>query len=1223
MTKKKRSMLLAFKREQLDIIGIQESHIANEREANELRLKWKGEVHFSPSGQNRSKGVVTLFKQGLADENPKQLYASVTGTMVISSVKVQNELVYIINVYSPCDDKEKLAFLEELNIAINTHIDVKDDTNVICLGDFNIAVNSGDVVSGKMHSPNSRNALNNFVQSNNLHDSWRLVHPEENNFTWSRAYPPTAKRLDYIFTSESLASYISNSTIVSVALTDHRLVTTSFLLSSFTVGKGLFKMNVSVLSDLEYCRLINNEIINTMEEYRNVNPHLLWEMIKINVKELTQIYCKAKRKKLADRNELLRNQLQLLEDQLVKEPNKEEVMREIGTVKGELEVLEIAAARGAQIRARMEDIEDGEKCNSYFLSMEKHRANINTIKSLTGEDGRLITKEKEIVEEIGKRFEVRYNKVQKSREFISNAMRNFTRELNLPSLDEEERERIDAALSVEEISNSLKSMKHGSAPGGDGIPVEFYKVFWVHLKEPLMNCYKFSFEQSILPPSERIGVIALFHKGSELAADNLNNWRPISLTNVDYKILAKAMSIRINRVINKLIGMQQVGFMKGRNISLIHRQIDDLLNIQRRNNAAGILLAIDFRQAFDAISIECILNGLKIFGFGDTFIKWIRILNTERLACVKNGGYISDTFTMNNGVRQGCPISPQLFILAVELLAQKIIQDPRIRGLNPHRCEHPKKIEQYADDTTLYLKDTNDLKRALAHLREFSIFSGLYLNLDKSFALSTNGAPVDLGDIPIKFKTTVKILGVYFSHLFPAMYIKENYLERLEKVKRILGAWSKRKLTLIGKIHVIKTYGMSQFIFIMKSVGLSTKVLGDINYLFYSFLWKNKMDNKKPCEKIRRSVLCANYEWGGLRMIDMEQLQKSIMLEWAETLLSGENREWKNLALFFFRHIGGKTAFRCNSAVKEFQGFNTIDSLFWKEVYTTWLYFSNKKSSASEEASFLYLNDPIYNNKHVKFKGKVVFLPTCMAKGVITIGNMMTNDRLLTLREFINKYGAYPRNVLDFNVLRNSLNNVMHKVLLQEQLTLKTRDNVVGQIGRKYFYNCLISDLSLDSPLCVGLWQRKLGTTIGPKHWQLVHALKETRLRALSWKVMNNIYPTSISLCKMGLSDTENCKYCYTIDTLEHFFYFCSKVKPLWRAIKSDILRHFNINADINERVIILGPLGLTGIEMKQAEKLNQIIAVGKMVISKFKYGPQRNIMEIYETECTIRNLWS
>ena len=123
---------------------------------------------------------------------------------------------------------------------------------------------------------------------------------------------------------------------------------------------------------------------------------------------------------------------------------------------------------------------------------------------------------------------------------------------------------------------------------------------------------------------------------------------------------------------------------------------------------------------------------------------------------------------MSNGVRQGCPISPQLFILAVELLAQKIIQDEQIIGLNPHRSERAKKIEQYADDTSLYLKNTDDLKRALAHLREFSIFSDLHLNLSKCFAISTNGNPIDLGDIPVQFKTTIKILGVHFSHLTPA-----------------------------------------------------------------------------------------------------------------------------------------------------------------------------------------------------------------------------------------------------------------------------------------------------------------------------------------------------------------------------------------------------------------------------------------------------------------------
>ena len=1220
--KKRKAVMLNFKREKLDIIGIQESHILNEREANDLKLQWKGELHYSPCGPNRSKGVVTLFKPGIGD-NTKLLYASGNGTILISSVKIQNEMLYIINAYSPCNDREKLLFLEDLNNAIKTYIDLQVDTNIICLGDFNIAANTGDVISGKMHTPTVRNALNDFVQGLNLYDSWRLVHPDENNFTWSRAYPYTAKRLDYIYTSESLASHMSDSSIVSVALTDHRLVITAFVFSDFKVGKGLFKMNTSVLHDLEYCRLIIREIQGTLQEYINCNPHTQWEMIKINVKETTQLYSKIKKRELVDKEKTLRSQLQELEEQSISEPNKEELVRRIGQVKGELEILEVATARGAQIRARMQDIEEGEKCNKYFLAMEKHRANVNTIKQLTGEGGRNITDEKEIVEEIGKKFEARYNKVPKSNEFIERSMRNYTRNLNLPSLNEEEKALLDANLAIEEVSKSLKSMKHGSAPGSDGLPVEFYKVFWRFLKHPLMECYRYSFENHLLSPSERLGVIALFHKGSDLAADNLNNWRPISLTNVDYKILAKVMSARLNTVISKLIGMQQVGFMKGRNISLIHRQIDDLLNMQRRNNAAGILLAIDFKQAFDAISINCILNTLKIFGFGETFIKWINILNTDRQSCVKNGGYISDTFAMTNGVRQGCPISPQLFILAVELLAQKIIQDPAIKGLNPHRSENPKKIEQYADDTSLYLRDTNDLKRALAHLREFSIFSDLHLNLNKCFAISTNGAPVDLGDIPIQFKNTVKILGIYFSHLFPARYIKENYLERIENVKRILGTWSKRNLSFIGKLHVLKTFGMSQFVFIMKSVGLSKPILKEINYIFYSFLWKQKMDGKKPRERVRRTVVCSDYEKGGLKMIDMETLQESIMLEWAECLMSEGNKEWKDIALFFFRHLGGRSAFRSKVLARDFKGINMIDSLFWKDVFVCWLNTANRTANTNQEASVLYLNDPICNNRIIRFKGEVIYLPTCLSRGIVTIDNMLSNGSILTLREFVNRFGEYPRSMLDYNVLRNALTRVLHKVQLHDQNVILCRGAIIGKQGRKCFYKFLISDSSLASPLCVGLWQRKFGISIGAEHWMMVHSLKESRLKALCWKILQNIYPTRINLSKMGLSDSENCKYCGLLDTIEHFFYFCTKVRPLWQTIKADILTHWNINVNINEQIIILGPIGLNSLGLSQLRKVNQIVAIGKMVISKFKYGHPRNIIEIYETECYLRKVWN
>ena len=113
-----------------------------------------------------------------------------------------------------------------------------------------------------------------------------------------------------------------------------------------------------------------------------------------------------------------------------------------------------------------------------------------------------------------------------------------------------------------------------------------------------------------------MGVISLFHKGKDLSFENLNNWRPISLTNVDYKILAKVLSLRLNIVIEKLIGLQQTGFMKGRHIGSAHRQIDDILLLQRFSNSPGILLALDFKKAFDSVKIPCILKALKVFGFG-------------------------------------------------------------------------------------------------------------------------------------------------------------------------------------------------------------------------------------------------------------------------------------------------------------------------------------------------------------------------------------------------------------------------------------------------------------------------------------------------------------------------------------------------------------------------------------------------------------------------------
>ena len=130
----------------------------------------------------------------------------------------------------------------------------------------------------------------------------------------------------------------------------------------------------------------------------------------------------------------------------------------------------------------------------------------------------------------------------------------------------------------------------------------------------------------------RLGIISLFHKGKELKADDLDNWRPLSLTNGDYKIVAKALSIRLDTVMEKIIGEQQVGFMKGRDISLVHRRINDILELQKKRRKRGMIVALDFKQAFDAVNLNCILKTLEVFGFGESFIRWISTLNADRLA---------------------------------------------------------------------------------------------------------------------------------------------------------------------------------------------------------------------------------------------------------------------------------------------------------------------------------------------------------------------------------------------------------------------------------------------------------------------------------------------------------------------------------------------------------------------------------------------------------------
>ena len=198
---------------------------------------------------------------------------------------------------------------------------------------------------------------------------------------------------------------------------------------------------------------------------------------------------------------------------------------------------------------------------------------------------------------------------------------------------------------------------------------------------------------------------------------------------------------------------------------------------------------------------------LKYYNFGTSLISWIKLFYTDISSSIQNNGWTSDFFNLSRGVRQGCPPSPYLFILCAEILGAAIRRDKLIYGIKISDKEC--KVSQYADDTTLILHGTKpSIERSFLLLDIFAKLSGLKVNYEKTEALWIGSCKNRTDKLAIKqnIKWTfrkVKSLGVWFSTSVEEAAML-NYQEKKEKISKILNSWQVRRLTLLGKITVIK-----------------------------------------------------------------------------------------------------------------------------------------------------------------------------------------------------------------------------------------------------------------------------------------------------------------------------------------------------------------------------------------------------------------------------------
>ena len=351
------------------------------------------------------------------------------------------------------------------------------------------------------------------------------------------------------------------------------------------------------------------------------------------------------------------------------------------------------------------------------------------------------------------------------------------------------------------------------------------------------------------------------------------------------------------------------------------------------------------------------MKTLDYLNFGTDMKRWVSTFYSNIESTVVNNGNRTNWFKPSKGVRQGCPLSPYLYILSAELLANKIRQDSTVKGIKIFGNEF--KLSQFADDTTLFNADLGSLEKTLKIVEDFGRLAGLFLNLKKTKAIwlgkwmNNKNKPLNIS----WFHCPVKILVIHFSYDEKGNN-ELNFSQKIRKLQTKLDMWSARDLTIFGRAMILKILGLSQLVYSASNLVVPQGTVDSVKTKLFRFLWRNKKDN------IKRSGLYQDQDRGGIRMTDTNIMFKALKLAWIPRLIKSDKSNWCTIPNHFFKRMGGLNfLLRCNYDTKHFNDL----PVFYKTILDNFNELKNLYDYYQKQDIILF------NNKEILIGGKQFF----------------------------------------------------------------------------------------------------------------------------------------------------------------------------------------------------------------------------------------------------------
>ena len=460
-------------------------------------------------------------------------------------------------------------------------------------------------------------------------------------------------------------------------------------------------------------------------------------------------------------------------------------------------------------------------------SWSKTKNNTNSITSLKVGDS--VTSNQE---EIIKIFENHFSKLYKSK-------KKSSFESLLDQLQEQETDMTtENEITLDEVKKAIDKLNADSSPGSDGITSNFYKVFKREMAPILKKVFNNVVNTNRLPDNQQIAILKPLPKTEN--PKTVDEFRPISLLNTDLKILSHILANRLIKNLEDVIGQHQHAYLNKRQINIA---LIKVRKAHKQLNNSKCIVNLDFSKAFDKVDRDYIFALLDRIGVDNFTKSAIKAIYKQTKAIIEINGYLSQTIVLERGVRQGCPLSAMLFILAIEPLLCSVDNSTHIKGFVNA------KTLAYADDITC-LVHKSSIEALFDTVKEFCDQTQLEINVKKSEILSTTNIPF------YKTVQSTKILGI----VFHADKSQPNLLGLLKTQIAIYSRFISRAKTLKAKKNIIETFILPKFLYYARHTDTTMKSLGIMQNLVNNLL---KTGQKM---EIRSEVLYQSSTRGGISL---------------------------------------------------------------------------------------------------------------------------------------------------------------------------------------------------------------------------------------------------------------------------------------------------------------------------------------------------------------------